>query len=192
MQPDPTPEAPPGTDVSVSMERANVVGGLLLPAAAGAVLLPFWLLWGWDALRAGIAGVFATWLFLPVFAALVVAHEALHGVGFLLFGRAPRGALHFGIDRGTLSPFAGCRAPLSAAAYRGALLLPALLLGVVPAVAGWATGNGVLAVAGAGMIAAAGGDLLVLWIIRDVPARARVVDHPSRVGCVVVEEVAVG
>jgi len=35
-------------------------------------------------------------------------------------------------------------------------------------------------------IFAAGGDLLVLWVIRNVDARAMVQDHPSRAGCLVV------
>jgi hypothetical protein len=37
------------------------------------------------------------------------------------------------------------------------------------------------------MLVFAGGDLIVVWTIRGVPGRARVLDHPSRVGCRVLD-----
>lgn len=182
--PPPAVELPPGAvDVSVSLERANVVGAVIFVAALLLVLLPFALVWGWPATRAGFGTALATWWFLPGAVLLIVAHEALHGVGFRLLGRAPREALHYGVDRSTLTPFAGCRVPLSAAAYRGAVILPALVLGVAPAAWGMATGTGWVAVVGALMLGAAGGDLLILWVIRHVPGTARVLDHPTRAGC---------
>ena len=61
--------------------------------------------------------------------------------------------------------------------------VPALALGVLPVAVGMAIGHGFLLVWGAFMLHAATGDLIVLWTIRSVPGRARVLDHPERVGC---------
>jgi putative zincin peptidase len=178
--------APPGSDATISFEAANVIALLYLPLAAAPVVAHA-ALWGGASLGEGLRDLFP-WAFLPAFAASVVAHEALHAAGFLLLGRAPRRAIRFGLDRATLSPFAGCRVPLRAGAYRAAVLLPALVLGVGPAAWGLWKGAGWATLWGAFMLLCAGGDFAVLWAMRRVPARARVLDHPERVGCRVVEE----
>lgn len=188
----PPPDDGPGRDVSIPMERAATLALVLLPVIVVPVLLPFGLLHGWDALWDGVVSAFTPWVFLPVLVASVLVHEALHALGFLLFGGAPRTALHFGIDRSTFSPFAGCRVPVSARADRAAVILPGLALGALPAAAGLALGNGFLAVWGAFMLHAAAGDLIVLWTVRAVPGDAPVLDHPHRVGCRVLDPVTGG
>ncbi|HEX2202674.1 MAG TPA: DUF3267 domain-containing protein [Longimicrobium sp.] len=172
------------SDATISMERANVIALFVLP------LLPLlmgahWLAWGGRSVVEGFRFLFPWWFFLLFFASIVV-HEALHAVGFLAVGRARRADVHFGIHRETLSPFAGCRAPLKAGAYRVAVLLPALVLGVLPAAWGLATGTAWLTFWGAFMLVSAGGDFAALWAMRAVPNTARVLDHPERVGCRVV------
>ncbi len=179
---DPTPDGP-GMDATISMVRANVLALLAFPAA----LVPVGLhavLWGPDSMVEGAKALFPWWFF-PLFVVSIVTHEALHGLGFLL-GGAPRSSLRFGIDRKTLSPFAGCGAPLSARSYRVAVLLPAVLLGALPLAAGLALGSGTASVWGAFMLFAAGGDFAAVWAMRSVPPGARVLDHPGRVGCKVV------
>lgn len=176
----------PARDATISFEEANVLALLLLPLAAAPVVA-HGLLWGGASLGRGLGDLFP-WAFLPAFAASVVAHEALHAAGFLLLGRAPRRAIRFGIDRRTFSPFAGCTAPLRAGAYRAAVLLPALVLGAVPVAWGLWRGVGWATLWGAFMLLCAGGDFAVLWAMRRVPSRARVLDHPERVGCRVLGE----
>jgi hypothetical protein len=65
--------------------------------------------------------------------------------------------------------------------------MPGLLTGVIPSLIALITGNGLLMLFGAAMFAGAVGDAIVLWIIRDVPANAEVLDHPDAVGCYVCE-----
>jgi hypothetical protein len=165
--------------ISISMVAANLVGLALLPAAAVPVALHLW-----------VHGGPGSWVWLvlalPVFLASVAVHEGLHAVGFFLAG-ARRRDVRFGIDRKTLTPFAGCRIPLRASAYRLAIVLPALVLGVVPLVAGLAAGLFWPTLYGAAMLHAASGDAAALWAMRGVRGGALVVDHPSRVGCLVVE-----
>lgn len=171
-------------DASISFEKANVIALAFLPvalvpvAAHGAI-------WGRASLGNGFGDLFSL-LFFPAFLAAVVVHELLHAAGFLL-GGAPRRMLHFGIDRKTGSPFAGCRAPLRARAYRFAVALPALVLGVLPIAWGLATGAAWVTLWGALMLFTAGGDFAALWAMRAVPGSARVLDHVDRVGCRVVE-----
>jgi hypothetical protein len=77
---------------------------------------------------------------------------------------------------------------MPAGAYRVAALLPALLLGIIPYLGGLFVASAPLALFGAIFTLAAGADILVVWLIRKVDRHTKVLDHPSRVGCVVVGE----
>ena len=68
--------------------------------------------------------------------------------------------------------------------------MPGIVLGIVPSIVGLATGRGAWTGFGAILLAAAAGDALVLWSLRDVPPATLVRDHPSRVGCEIVDEPA--
>jgi hypothetical protein len=176
----------PWGDATISVARANALALLWLPVAAALVLAPFVSVWGSGALGAGLAQLLSLAVKLPTMAASIVLHELLHGAGFLLFGRVPRGAVRLGVHRRTLTPYATCHAPVTVSAYRGAALLPAAVLGVVPGVLGLASGIGWLAAWAALMLAVAGGDLAAVWAVRRLPADTLVLDHPTRVGCTLV------
>jgi hypothetical protein len=178
---------PDAEDFSMSMEEAASLAVRVVPAAlllVGAHLL----LHGWDSLYAGGAFILRLRFFLPALLGSIVVHEGLHAAGFLLFGRVGVRNVRFGIDRQTFSPFAGARVPMPVWAYRAAVVLPGIFLGVVPVVAGLAGGTGWLTLWGAFMLVTAGGDLAALRALRGVPGAARVVDHPTRVGGLVLRE----
>jgi hypothetical protein len=167
----------------MSVVRANLVALAWLPLSGLLVFAPYVGLWGPSrlaALSGAIPGLPASvaWM-----AAGVLIHELLHAAGFLLFGRAPRGQVRIGFQRRTLTPFASCSAPVSASAYRGATLLPAVVLGGVPLLVAWATGSGALLLWSWVMLALAGGDLAAVWAMRSVPGDALVLDDPVLVGC---------
>jgi hypothetical protein len=175
-------------DATMSVVRANLIGLGWLPLAALLALGPFVLRWGGAPLAAELPGPGALPVLLALLAIGILAHESLHVVGFLLFGGVPRSSVRLGFQRRTLTPFASCRVPVAAGAYRKAALLPAVALGALPAFVGVITGSAALALWGWVMLGLAGGDLAAVWAIRRVPSRSLVLDHPSRVGCRVVEE----
>jgi hypothetical protein len=178
-------EPSPELDRSISLARANVVALAIIPVIAALVLVPFGLLHGTGSLGGAWNWITAPLLFIPAVLVCIVVHEALHGVGFLAAG-VPRSSLKFGVQARTLTPYATCAVPLAVRRYRFAAALPALVLGVLPMLAGWITGVAELAMFAFWMLAFAGGDLLILWLIRDLPPETRVIDHPDRAGCRIV------
>ena len=66
--------------------------------------------------------------------------------------------------------------------------MPGLLLGIVPMVVGVVIGSGWLLFFGAISTLAAGGDMLILWLLRGVPGHRLVEDHPTNAGCFVLRE----
>jgi hypothetical protein len=124
------------------------------------------------------------WIWGPALVLGVVVHELIHGLVWAWAARKPLRAIRFGVNWKALAPHAQCTVPLPASAYRLGAAAPGLLLGLVPALAGTLTGVGGVAAFGWLMVLGAGGDIVVLWLIRSVPPACLVQDHPTRAGCV--------
>lgn len=128
------------------------------------------------------------WVWVGALVLGIMIHELIHGMAWALAARRSLSIIRFGISWKAMAPHAQCTVPLPASAYRLGAAAPGVLLGVVPSLVGAVTGRGAVAVFGWLMILGAGGDLVVLWLIRslrgDVPLR----DHPTRAGCMAVAD----
>jgi hypothetical protein len=149
------------------------------------VLVPHAVLYREDALTALFHALGGWWSALAIFAGIVV-HELLHGITMCLLGRLRWADMTFGVNWGAMMPYAHPTGPIQARAYAIGTAMPGVLLGILPAAAGLATGNAALSGWGAIFLAAAAGDLMVLYTLRATPATALVRDHPVRIGCEVV------
>ncbi len=175
---DSQPSGPqPMTDATVSAEVAYLfsLGAFLVPFVIFAGL--YVLLWGWLGTFIGSPLMFG----LCVFMAMPI-HEALHGLGFHL-GGAKRTDVRYGIFWSKLMPYAHCKVPLSTRSLRVAVALPAVVLGLLPALAGLAFEQGTWVLFGVAQIGFSGGDIAALWAIRHVPGETWAIDHPTEVGC---------
>jgi hypothetical protein len=118
----------------------------------------------------------------------IVAHEILHGIGWSFYTKKGWKSIKFGIMWSFLTPYCHCTEPLIMGHYRTGSILPALVLGIFPSLIAMLTGNLILMTFGFFFTFAAGGDFLILWLIRKESSNALVLDHPDKIGCVVFEE----
>ncbi len=177
---------PPGKrDVSLAMERVNLLAVPVALVVVAATLVPFCLLWGGGPLLAGGRSLVRWYVLVPGLLGGVMMHELIHGVSWALFGRKPLRSIRYGIQWKTLTPYAHCSEPMAARAYRRGAVMPAIVIGVIPAAAGLAAGNGAWTLYGTIFLAAATGDFIVLWVLRGISGETYVEDHPSRAGCYV-------
>jgi len=173
-------------DLSISMAQANAAGLFmgLLPTLP--FMLAYGLIWGGDHFFAGFDQFFGRfWLFLLVFLVGIVIHEALHGLTWMIAGRKPLSAMKFGVQWKVLTPYAHSTEPMPAWAYRLGTIMPGLVLGFLPLLIGLIGGSGWVFFVGVVFTLAAGGDFLILWLIRRVDRQALIEDHPTRAGCYV-------
>ncbi len=173
-------------DFSISMLRANLLGLPLFLLMMGTLVAPYLLLVGIPAFILGVnrsldLGTFLLWM-----AAGTAAHEALHGVGWAVAAGRSFRSMRFGVHWKTLTPYAHFTEPISAAAYRIGIVLPGLVVGLGPAIAGYLLDDPAALLFGGIFFGAAAGDALGLWAVRDIPAGTLVLDHPTRVGCRIV------
>jgi Putative zincin peptidase len=171
-------------DYSISMLRANLLALLIGLPVAIAQLGLFVFLHGELRVSITLPGAL---LFLAVMLASIVAHELIHGLTWQLAGGSAAARIIYGVQWKMLTPYAHLEGPLAVSIYRLGGLMPGLVLGLIPYALSLIIGNGTLLLFGVIHTFAAGGDWLVLWLLRGVGSGALVEDHPSRAGCYVLE-----
>jgi hypothetical protein len=179
---------PEGKDLSISLARANVYTLAISLPLVGLMLAAYLILSPSRGMASGGIALTGGLLFVVLMIAGILIHEGIHALAWSAFGRLPLQRIRFGFQASTLTPYAHALDPMPARAYRLGALMPALLLGVLPFAVGTAIGSASLALYGTIFVFAAGGDLLILWLIRKVDSRALVLDHPSRAGCTVLPD----
>ncbi len=174
-------------DLSISMTRANLAS--LLFAAPGA-LIPaglYLFFWNTRGLIRATHHISENFLLTAVILLTgILVHELIHGLSWMWFGRKPAGSIRYGFNLKVLTPYAHCSEPMTVAAYRIGAAMPGLILGIFPTTIAIVSGNAYLMLLGLVFTVAAGGDALILWLLRRENSDALVMDHPSRAGCILV------
>lgn len=174
---------------SIDMARANLLGFPLALVTVLPLVLVHGLLWGWVAVAEAFRDFWGNFLgYLPLVIAGIVLHEGVHALTWGVCGGHGLRSVRIGFQWKTLTPFAHSKVPIAAWAYRLGAAMPGLLTGVLPSLAASLAGMPALAGFGWFMTFCAGGDLLVLLLLRGVPANALVEDHPTRAGCRLVSD----
>ena len=177
------------TDHSISMAKANFYSLPIVILSILILIVPYLLIWGTISLYKGFIYTYLNLkVLIPVLLSGALLHETLHGLSFLVFGKLNIKQIKIGFQWKTITPFAHCKVPVKAKIYRIALIVPALLLGIVPAIIALITGTGWLIIYGIIFTIVGGGDFLTIWIIRKAKKDQLVQDHPHNCGCWVYEE----
>jgi hypothetical protein len=159
--------------------------------------IPYYFLWLRDLSLDGLIGFFRNNLYLGklnllrmliILVAGIVLHELIHGLIFLIFSKKGLKSITFGIMWSYLAPYCHCKEPLPVRPYIIGALMPAFVLGFVPAGIGILTGNLLLLFFGMIFAVASGGDYLIVWLLRGQPKDTLVMDHESKVGCYILEK----
>jgi len=119
---------------------------------------------------------------------LGILHELLHAIGFLIFGNVNWSDIAFGMKWKSLTPYGYCKIPVKAIVYVIALILPTLILGVFPLIISILIKAKYLYLIGTVMTGGGFGDMIVVWMIRNVPKERMLIDHPSKLGCLMIKE----
>ena len=175
-------------DCTVSMLGANLLVLVSAGPLVAALALAFAARWGLPALAGGVYHLLDPVVLLITIPTGVMAHELIHALTWSAFARRPLSAIQFGFQWRSVSPYAHPRDPMPVGPYRAGAVMPALLMGLLPGALAIATGASLLMAWSLVFTLAAGGDLVVLWLLRGVEAGRLVEDHPTRAGCRVIKD----
>lgn len=175
-------------DLTVSIVKANLFAVVLLIPLLIAGLGLFLLNNPHFSLNMGAMNVL---LFSIVLFALIVVHELIHGASWALFAEHHWRDIEFGFMKQYLTPYCTCGVPLSKGQYIFGALMPLLLLGILPMIAGVLLGSWGTVLMGIIMADAAAGDILIVWKILRYKSEAGTIvymDHPTQAGGVIFEK----
>ena len=170
-------------DLSISMHRANLI---VLFASIPVLIAQFRLF----RLVHGAERMEPTWgpaVLIVIVLVGVVTHELIHGLSWMIFGNKPFSAIKFGFQWKTFTPYAHLKEPVEVNAYRLGAFMPGFILGILVYMLSLVVGDGNLFWFSLIHTSAAGGDWLILCLLRNVRAGTQVEDHPTNAGCYVIE-----
>jgi hypothetical protein len=148
--------------------------------------LPFILIWGKNPLDAislnKPMSVIISWIFIILG---IVFHELIHGISWCLFLKDGLKSIKFGILWGFLTPYCHCKVPLKIQQYITGAIMPAVLLGFIPSIISILSGNSGLCLFGIFFSISAGGDLLLLWFLRNEDKNVWIQDLSDKVGYII-------
>jgi hypothetical protein len=113
----------------------------------------------------------------------MIVHELIHGITWSLYTKNGFKSIKFGILLKMLTPYCHCKEPLKVKHYMTGAIMPAIILGFIPAVLSIVLGSVFLLVFGIFFTMAAIGDFMIINLIRKESSNSMVLDHPSEAGC---------
>lgn len=184
-------------EVSMTAGEANLYSIIFLVPLIIIVAVPYYYLWPEQFSKASISDYVRareTLTFIDiiigafVILAGVVGHELLHGLGWSFYTKKGWKSISFGIVWKYLTPYCHCEESLNLRSYRIGSILPAIVLGFIPSILAIILGNLWLLIFGFFFTFAAGGDFLILWLLRHEQSTDMVQDHPDKIGCIIIED----
>lgn len=184
-------------ELSATATQANVQAIAFALPVLVLLAVPYLLLWPEQFSDRNLAAIVAEHgsriLFLPLLVLLVfipgaVVHELLHGLTWAIFCRRGIRSIKYGVHWKALTPYCHCGEVLPLRPYILGGMMPGVVMGLLPAVAGIILGNPWVFFFGLFFTVAAAGDMLVLWMLRHCRASDLVQDHPDKIGCYVLRK----
>ncbi len=176
-------------EYTLSFLEANIYSLLVYVPIIAGYFVPYGLLYGWTAFGTDIVKALDNPLiFLAIIFIGIAVHEFIHGISWWWMDDIPWEKIHFGFKWAVLTPYVHCPEPIEVSNYRWGVAMPGIVLGILPYLIALISHNGWLLAFGLFFTLTASGDILILWLLRNVRGGKKVQDHPDLVGCRVVDE----
>lgn len=185
--------------MTIDLGWANIFALILVIPILIVFGLPYYLIWGdqfmLENLKKVLSNLSAGAILseaVIVFGAIIlgtVMHEFIHGITWARFSKSGFKVIKFGVFWKLLTPYCHCKEPLRVNQYILGAIMPAIILGIIPSLAAIILGNPALLVFGMFFTLAAGGDFLIINLLRNESKDDLVLDHPSETGCFIYRKI---
>ena len=183
-------------DLTISIEKANLVGPLLVLPIMAVLIAVFIILYGFEPVRevikdhslwTGVSIVFAGLSIIP----LAIVHEWIHGLSWGISAKHHMKDIEYGFIKEKLTPYCYCRSPLSKGAYVFGSMMPLTILGVVVSIVAIIIASPVLLLVGLMQVLGGCGDILITGMLLRYKTNGKdvvLLDHPTECGLIVFEK----
>ena len=163
---------------TISLVWGNVLAVLLIALAASVGFALMYVLWGGIHFNPMGMLLFSAGMLIGI-----VVHELVHGITWLVMLKKSFSHLSFGFMKGCA--YCHIDVPMEKRSSVVGALMPLLLTGLLPWLAGIVANSWVWMMIGAVMIGGAAGDIMIVRALRHEASSTLVYDHPSDIGCYV-------
>ena len=171
--------------VNIDVYWANVFALILIIPTVLIYGLPYYLIWR-DEIHFkdfSLPHLFgSSWIFFIALIIGIIAHELIHGAVWAGFAKNGFKSIQFGVMWKMITPYCHCKEPLKVRQYALGGIMPAIILGFIPAMWAIIIGDLALLILGMFFTVAAGGDFLIIHALRKEKKDTLVEDHPSEIG----------
>jgi len=182
------------TKLTIDITKANIIGIVMLIPITLIYGVLFYLINDTDLILSNFKSSFKNidssfgefgipLIFLLTILFGIIIHELIHGITWALFAKKGFKSIKFGVLWKLMTPYCHCKEPLLLKHYILGAIMPAIILGFLPAIYSIITGNIWLLAFAIFFTLAAIGDFLVIKLIRKEKNDSLVQDHPSEAGC---------
>ncbi len=173
-------------EISMDAIEANIKTIRLIVPIVLLFGIPYYFLWEEQFSIKLITQIAAkTWLILLFIVLGAIFHELIHGLFWSFYLKNGFKSIKFGIMWKYLTPYCHSKEPMKMKHYRIGAIMPSIILGIVPAILSVFIGSIGLFGFGVFFTIAAGGDLLMIWLMRNEKGSELVQDHPDKIGCLI-------
>ena len=183
-------------DLTISIEKANLVGPLLVLPIMAVLIAVFLILYGFEPVRevikdhslwTGVSIVLAGLSIIP----LAIVHEWIHGLSWGISAEHHMKDIEYGFIKEKLTPYCYCRSPRSKGAYVFGSMMPLTILGVVVSIVAIIIASPVLLLVGLMQVLGGCGDILITGMLLRYKTNGKdvvLLDHPTECGLIVFEK----
>ena len=165
-------------EYTLSIRIVNFYSLIMIIPITAILLTPFILIWDFETFEIGRKEFMKLFIYVLIFG--IIIHELLHGITWALFTKKGIKSIKFGLNG--ITPYCHCKEPLKVKYYRLGGIMPLIMMGVIPSVAGIILGNGLYLSFGIFFSWTAGGDIISLFMLRKFDRNTMVSDHPHKMG----------
>ena len=176
--------------LTIDIRWANVFGILIFIPIVLLFGLPFYLIWQpkFDIVQIVVSVepldvALGSLRILGILILGIILHELIHGITWAKYAKKGYKSIKFGVMWKMLTPYCHCTEALNVKQYIIGAITPAIIMGFVPCLISITTGNLGLLFFGMFFTMAAGGDFLIINLIRKENSTDLVQDHPTEAGC---------
>ncbi|AWG21927.1 hypothetical protein FFWV33_10520 [Flavobacterium faecale] len=180
--------------LTINIVKANIYGIFGAIPIVIVYLFPFLLLWkdklNPHAFRTSIKEAALSYTRFEVLAIImlvitlgIVVHELIHGITWAKYTKKRFKSIKFGFLWKMLTPYCHCTEPLRVKEYITGAIMPAIILGFLPAIYAILFGNIFVLLFAILFTVVAIGDFMIINLLRKEDMNSLVLDHPSEAGC---------
>lgn len=110
---------------------------------------------------------------------LLIMHEGIHALGFIIFGKLNAKDIGFGIIPKQGMIYCTAKKPMKAKEYMVALILPIIFTGIIPLIVSTVWGNYIWIFVFSIMVSGGAGDIIMFNQVRKLDKNQMILDHPK-------------